>query len=73
MDKVARGEIEDEPQPSKEDVAAEPLQPVVPQDMGTEPPPADFILNAHNVLALDLYVHPSDRMLIKAYVAAGIP
>ena len=54
MDKVARGEIDEEAAPAKEDAAVEPEKPVVVQDMGVEPPPADFILDVHNVSALDM-------------------
>ena len=54
MDKVARGEIDEEAAPAKEDAAVEPEKPVVVQDTGVEPPPADFILDVHNVSALDM-------------------
>ncbi|KZV70464.1 hypothetical protein PENSPDRAFT_752522 [Peniophora sp. CONT] len=65
MDKVARGELDDEPVPAKEGVAAEPEKPLIIEDMGTEPPPADFILDVHNVSALDM-----DTMKLTALFAA---
>ena len=56
MDKVARGELDDEPAPNAKEgaAAAEPEKPVVVEDMGIEPPPADFVLDVHNVSALDM-------------------
>lgn len=57
MDKVARGELDDEIAAApKEGAPAEPVQPAVVEDGGVEPPPADFILDVHNVSALDMYV-----------------
>ncbi|VDC07888.1 unnamed protein product [Peniophora sp. CBMAI 1063] len=54
MEKVARGEVDDEPAAPKEGAEVEPEKPVVVEDMGVEPPAADFILDVHNVSALDM-------------------
>ena len=60
MDKVNRGELEEEAAPAKEtgDKAETPVE-AVPVDMGEEPPIPEFILNIPNITAIDLCVFPS--------------
>ena len=53
MDKVVRGEVDDEPTPGKE----EPVKEAVPEkevDLGVEPPQPEFILDATSISAIDL-------------------
>ena len=53
MEKVNRGEVDDEVVHGKEETTAE----VVPEkevDLGTEPPVPDFIMDATNISAIDL-------------------
>uniref|UniRef100_A0A5K1K102 43kDa secreted glycoprotein (Immunodominant antigen Gp43) n=1 Tax=Ganoderma boninense TaxID=34458 RepID=A0A5K1K102_9APHY len=55
MDKVVRGEVEEGVAPKEgEKVEEKPEEPVVPLDMGEEPPVPEFILNIPNVTAIDL-------------------
>ena len=57
MDKVVRGEVEEGVAPKEgEKVEEKPEEPVVPLDMGEEPPVPEFILNIPNVTAIDLCV-----------------
>ncbi|KAI0029832.1 Pre-mRNA splicing factor PRP21 like protein-domain-containing protein [Vararia minispora EC-137] len=66
VDKVTRGEVDEEATPSKDaSVAPEDGKPAVVEDIGTEPPPAEFILSVHNVTAHDL-----DIMKLAALFAA---
>ena len=63
MDKVQRGELDDEVAPAKEGSVekAEEAPVEAPVDMGEEPPAPDFILSIPNVTAIDLYApfsHP---------------
>ena len=59
MEKVVRGELEEEAPPKEgEKVEEKPAEPVVPIDMGEEPPVPEFILNIPNVTAIDLCVYP---------------
>ncbi|OJT08855.1 Splicing factor 3A subunit 1 [Trametes pubescens] len=53
MDKVVRGELEEEAAP-KEEKAPEEVVEAAPVDMGEEPPVPDFILNIPNISAIDL-------------------
>lgn len=55
MDKVARGEIEEEAAPKDK---AEVTQSKEPVDIGVEPPPAEFILDLPNISPIDLCVTP---------------
>ena len=57
MDKVVRGELEEEPAPGKEaeKVEEKPVE-TAPVDMGEEPPIPEFILNIPNITAIDLCV-----------------
>lgn len=55
MDKVVRGELEEEAAP-KEEKAPEEVVEAAPVDMGEEPPVPDFILNIPNISAIDLCV-----------------
>ncbi|PIL23798.1 hypothetical protein GSI_13549 [Ganoderma sinense ZZ0214-1] len=55
MDKVVRGEVEEGVAPKEgEKVEEKPEEPVVPLDLGEEPPVPEFILNIPNVTAIDL-------------------
>lgn len=59
MEKVARGEIDEEAGPEKE---AKPEEEDVPEkqvDIGLEPPAPEFILDVTNLTAIDLYVSAS--------------
>ncbi|KAI0637195.1 Pre-mRNA splicing factor PRP21 like protein-domain-containing protein [Trametes polyzona] len=53
MDKVVRGELEEEAAP-KEEKAPEQVPEAAPVDMGEEPPVPEFILNIPNITAIDL-------------------
>ncbi|KAM5539086.1 hypothetical protein V8D89_007309 [Ganoderma adspersum] len=55
MDKVVRGEVEEGPAPKEgEKVEEKPEEPVVPLDLGEEPPVPEFILNIPNITVIDL-------------------
>ncbi|KAI0928322.1 hypothetical protein AcW1_005601 [Taiwanofungus camphoratus] len=54
MDKVVRGELEDEPVPGKEEKQAEGVVEEREIDLGVEPPVPEFILNIPNITAIDL-------------------
>ncbi|KAI0831079.1 Pre-mRNA splicing factor PRP21 like protein-domain-containing protein [Trametes gibbosa] len=54
MDKIARGELEEEAAPKESDKAPEEVVEAVPVDMGEEPPAPEFVLNIPNITAIDL-------------------
>lgn len=57
MDKVVRGEVEEGTAPKEgEKVEEKSEEPVVPLDIGEEPPVPEFILNIPNITAIDLCV-----------------
>ena len=58
LEKVAKGEVDDEDAPKEgKELADQPVEkPIV--DMGEEPPVPQFILDWPNISAVDLYVHP---------------
>ena len=53
MEKVIRGELDDEPV-SKEEKKADGAAPEPEVDRGIEPPVPEFILNIPNITAIDL-------------------
>jgi splicing factor 3A subunit 1 len=56
MEKVLRGEVDEEVAPAKDGTPANESERPVVEDYGTEPPPPEFILGIHNVTPLDLCV-----------------
>lgn len=54
MEKVIRGELDDEPVPGKEEKKADGVAPEPEVDRGIEPPVPEFILNIPNITAIDL-------------------
>lgn len=56
MDKVAKGEVDEETPTAQKDDKAEVAEQKPPVDHGVEPPPAEFILDLPNVTAIDLCV-----------------
>lgn len=63
MEKVARGEVDDEPTQEKEGVPEE--QEAVPEkevDRGLEPPVPEFIFDEVNISAVDMYVRSTVRV-----------
>ncbi|KAI0670589.1 Pre-mRNA splicing factor PRP21 like protein-domain-containing protein [Trametes maxima] len=55
MDKVVRGELEEEATPSKEEKEPEQApEPAAPVDLGEEPPTPEFVLEIPNISAIDM-------------------
>ena len=59
MEKVIRGELDDEPAPGKEEKKVDGAAPEPEVDRGIEPPVPEFILNIPNITAIDLWVYPN--------------
>ncbi|KAH9934890.1 Pre-mRNA splicing factor PRP21 like protein-domain-containing protein [Fomitopsis serialis] len=54
MEKVIRGDLDDEPAPGKEEKKADSVAPEPEVDRGVEPPVPEFILDIPNITAIDL-------------------
>lgn len=54
MEKVIRGELDDDPVPGKDEKKVDDDIPVPEVDRGIEPPVPEFILSIPNVTAIDL-------------------